>query len=72
VIEFEGSVLERTPNSAGRNPYLVIRVDKQLIPDHNDIDDWRIASFVRQLILIAGQSQDLQERQLMRTRALAK
>ncbi len=72
VIEFEGSVLERTANSAGRNPYLVIRVDEQLIRDHNDIDDWRIASFVRQLILIAGQSEDLQERQLMRTRALRK
>jgi pimeloyl-ACP methyl ester carboxylesterase len=69
VIEFEGSVLARTPNSAGRNPYLVIRVDEQLIRDHNDIDDWRIASFVRQLILIAGQSEDLGERRLMRTRA---
>ncbi len=70
VIEFEGSVLERTNNSAGRNPYLVIRVDKRLIPDHNDIDDPRIASFIRQLILIAGQSKNLQERQLMRTRGL--
>jgi len=43
VIEFEGSVLERTPNSAGRNPYLVISV-----------------------------SEDLQERQMLRTRALSK
>jgi hypothetical protein len=72
VIEFEGSVLERTTNSAGRNPYLVIRVDKRLIPDHNDIDDPRIASFIRQLILIAGQSENLEERQLLRTRALTK
>ena len=72
VIEFEGSVLERTANSAGRNPYLVIRVDKQLIPDHNDIDDPRITSFIRQLILLAGQSENLEERQLLRTRALSK
>jgi hypothetical protein len=72
VVEFEGSVLERTANSAGRNPYLVVRVDEQLIRDHNDLDDPRIASFIRQLILIAGQSADLEERQQMRTRALAK
>jgi hypothetical protein len=72
VIEFEGSVLERTANSAGRNPYLVVSVGEQLMRDHNDIDDPRIASFIRQLILIAGQSADLEERQLMRTRALAK
>lgn len=71
VIEFEGSVLERTPNSAGRNPYLVIRVNEQLIRNHNDIGDPRIASFIRQLILIAGQSEDLQERQMLRTRALS-
>jgi hypothetical protein len=72
VIELEGSVLERGTNSAGRNPYLVIRVDKRLIRDHNDIDDPRIASFIRQLILLAGQSEDLQQRQLLRARALAK
>jgi hypothetical protein len=68
-IEFEGSVLERTSSSAGRNPYLVIRVNAELIRDHNDIGDPRIASFIRQLILIAGQSADLEERQLMRKRA---
>lgn len=72
VIEFEDSILERTDKSAGRNPYLVIRVDKRLIKDHNDIGDPRIASFVRQLILLAGQSADLQERQLLRSRALSK
>lgn len=71
MIEFEGSMLERTANSAGRNPYLVIRVDRQLISDHNDIDDERISSFIRQLILIAGQSEDLQKRRMMRARTLA-
>jgi hypothetical protein len=67
VIEFQGSVLERSANSAGRNPFLVIRVDGELIEDHNDLDDPRIASFVRQLILIAGQSDELKVRQQMRS-----
>jgi pimeloyl-ACP methyl ester carboxylesterase len=67
VIEFQGSVLERSANSAGRNPFLVIRVDGELIQDHNDLDDPRIASFVRQLILIAGQSDELKVRQKMRS-----
>jgi len=43
-----------------------------LIRHQNDIDDPRIASFIRQLILIAGQSEDLPQRQLLRSRALAK
>jgi len=51
-IPFFGSVLERTANSAGRNPYLVIQVDKALIPNHNDIYDPRITSFIRQLIFL--------------------
>jgi pimeloyl-ACP methyl ester carboxylesterase len=61
-IPFEGAVLERTESSAGRNPYLNIRVDGELIRDHNDIYDPRIASFIRQLILISSQSQDLERR----------
>jgi hypothetical protein len=66
VIDFGDSELERTANSAGRNPYLVIQVDKELIGDHNDIDDPRIANFVRQLILISSQSSDLEERKARR------
>ena len=69
-IDFTESVLERSSNSAGRNPYLVVQVDKELIPDHNTIDDPRIASFVRQLILVASQSSDPKERQLFRSRGL--
>jgi pimeloyl-ACP methyl ester carboxylesterase len=61
-IVFEGSVLERSETSAGRNPYLAIQVDEELIKDHNDISDPRIASFVRQLILISSQSSDLAQR----------
>jgi hypothetical protein len=71
VIEFEGSILERTKNSVSRNPYLVIRVDRQLINNHNHINDARVTSFIRQLILIAGQSEELQKRRTMRARTLA-
>ena len=60
IIEFDGSVLERTASSAGRNPYLVVSVDGKLIPDHNDITDPRIIEFVNQLILISSQSPEQQ------------
>lgn len=55
-IPFDGLVLERTPTSAGRNPYLVIQVDRRLIRDHNDISDPRIVDFVKQIILMATHS----------------
>lgn len=55
-ISLAGLTLERTATSAGRNPYLVVRVNKELIRDHNDIDDPRIVEFIRQLILISAQS----------------
>jgi hypothetical protein len=71
-IEFPSSALTRTQTSAGRNPYLNVRVDGELIKDHNDIDDPRIIEFVTQLILIAGQSEDPNERSLMRGRGLGK
>lgn len=70
VIEFRGARLKRTQNSAGRNPYLIIRVDEALIHDHNHIDDPRITEFIRQLILLAGQSPDPKKRELTRSRAL--
>lgn len=71
-IEFPSSVLTRTTTSAGRNPYLNVRVDGELIKDHNDIDDPRIIEFVTQLILISGQSDDPAQRSLMRSRGLGK
>ena len=71
-IKFEGSTLERTMNSAGRNPYLNIRVDKNLIPDHNSIYDPRIESFVRQLILISSQSPQLENRKKTRSKVSTK
>lgn len=71
-IEFPRSELIRTQTSAGRNPYLNVRVDGELIKDHNDIDDPRVIEFVTQLILISSQSEDPAERSLMRTRGLRK
>jgi hypothetical protein len=65
-IQFSGSLLNRTENTAGRNPYLNIRVDKELIKDHNDIDDPRVESFIRQLILISSQSKALDTRKKTR------
>lgn len=56
TIALDGLVLERTPTSAGRNPYLVIDVDPRLIRDHNDISDPRLVDFVRQLILLSTHS----------------
>jgi hypothetical protein len=62
VITFPGSVLTRTMNSVGRNPYLVVNVDKNLIANHSDI--WREGTreFITNLILIASQSNNLDER----------
>jgi pimeloyl-ACP methyl ester carboxylesterase len=62
TIVFPGSSLTRTANSAGRDPYLVIKVDKRLIADHNDI--WRpgIRDFITHLILISSQSENFNER----------
>ncbi len=53
-IEFYKSVLERTTDSAGRNPYLLIRVNRELIHDHNHITDPRVIEFIKQLILISS------------------
>lgn len=52
-IYFPGSVLKHQANSAGRNPYLVVQVSRELIPDHNQIDDPRILEFIRQLLLLS-------------------
>ncbi|MCU7797375.1 MAG: esterase [Candidatus Thiodiazotropha sp. (ex Myrtea spinifera)] len=65
-INFDGSVLERSLDSVGKNPYLVIQVDEALIGGHNEIDDPRIASFVRQLILLSSQQADPDVRRQLR------
>ncbi|WP_045856492.1 alpha/beta fold hydrolase [Teredinibacter purpureus] len=71
VIPFKGSTLTRTEDSAGRNPYLNIRVDEHLIPNHNDIYDPRIESFIQQLIMISSQRGPLDERRSLRPDAPA-
>jgi len=50
---FEGSRLESLKRSTALNPYLNIRVDKQLIGDHNDIWQPEIIAFLRDLIAIS-------------------
>ncbi len=54
TITFGEVVLERTKNSAGRNPYLVAYVDGNLIQGHNDIDDPRVIEFIKQLIMVSS------------------
>ena len=70
VIGFVGSQLTRTTDSAGRNPYLFIRVDQEIMRDHNDIDDPRLIAFVRQLIQLTSQDPDPKVRAVMRSRAM--
>jgi hypothetical protein len=63
AIPFGAVTLTRSATSAGRNPYVVAYVDRELIRDHNDIDDPRVIQFIEQLILISTQSSE----QLRRT-----
>ena len=56
TISFGDSELERTKRSAGRNPYLVVGVDKEIIESHSDISDPRMIEFIKQLILISSQN----------------
>lgn len=70
TINFFGSTLERTKNSAGRNPYMVVQVDKHLIRDHSDIDDPRVIAFIRQIILLASQGEELKAQQTELKKAL--
>ena len=53
-IAFDGSVLTRTPDSAGQNPYLVVNVEEKLIPNHNDISSPEIIEFIKQMIVISS------------------
>ncbi|MDX2464258.1 MAG: lipase [Porticoccus sp.] len=52
-VLFEGSRLESFKRSTSLNPYLNIKVDKELSNDHNDIWRPQIVAFVRDLILIS-------------------
>jgi hypothetical protein len=72
VMSFPGSVLTRGNDTAGRNPYLIVQVDKALIRDHNDLSDPRVATFITQLILISSQSKNAGERAESRSRGFLK
>ncbi|CAK0778863.1 Esterase [Gammaproteobacteria bacterium] len=61
-IEFDGSVLERTNHSAGRNPYLVVQVNRDLIKNHGDISDKRIQEFVKELVMVSCQTPKMIEK----------
>lgn len=62
TISFAGLELQRSTNSAGRNPYLVVSVDGELIKNHNDIDDERIIEFIKQMILISSLTDEQRQR----------
>lgn len=70
-IRFPGSVLTRRDTTAERNPYLVIRVDDEIIPDHGHIDDLRVLMFLQQLILLSAQDKAPEARAETRTRGAA-
>ncbi len=65
-IAFPGTRLERRESTSPRNPYLVVGVSGEIIPNHNDIDDPRVVMFLSQLILLSSQDQDLELRTKMR------
>lgn len=72
VIHFPGSALTRGNNTTGRNPYLVIHVDKELLQGHNDLSDPRIEAFITQLILVASQSPSAETRAKERSMGIQK
>ena len=52
-LDFVGSRLESLQRTTALNPYLNIRVDEELIGDHNDIWQQKIILFLRDLIAIS-------------------
>jgi hypothetical protein len=52
-MNFNGSKLVSLNKSHWYNPYLNISVDKELIPDHNDIWEPSVVSFLRDMIFIS-------------------
>jgi hypothetical protein len=53
-IQLGPLTLKRFDNSVGRNPYLNVRVSKDLIPNHNDITNPDLVKFIGQVILISS------------------
>lgn len=53
AVDFVGSQLESLNRTTPLNPYLNVKVDKELINDHNDIWRPQIVAFIRDLIVIS-------------------
>jgi hypothetical protein len=53
AVDFDGSQLESLKRTNPLNPYLNIKVDKELINDHNDIWREQMVAFIRDLIVIS-------------------
>jgi hypothetical protein len=53
AVDFDGSQLKSLKRTNPLNPYLNIKVDKELINDHNDIWRPQIVAFIRDLIVIS-------------------
>jgi pimeloyl-ACP methyl ester carboxylesterase len=68
-IQFPGSVLVRDQRTPSRDPYLIVKVDKALIPDHTDIWDSRVQEFLADIILISSQNSNPEQRKEERDRA---
>ncbi|CAK0774642.1 Esterase [Gammaproteobacteria bacterium] len=69
-IEFNGTRLQRAEQSAGRNPYLVIQVNRELLKDHGDLSDRRNLDFVNELMLISCQTPKMIEKTRSETQSL--
>lgn len=54
-IEFNHSILHHNNKSVGHNPYLIIKVDKRIIPNHSDIFSNEVGDFIRNFILLSVQ-----------------
>jgi hypothetical protein len=46
-------ILKNTNQYSPKTPYLVIHVDKEIIPDHNKIYANQILNFMRRLVVIS-------------------
>ncbi len=54
-IEFKHSILHRNKESVPHNPYLIIQVDKKIIPNHSDVLNDAVEDFLVNFILLSMQ-----------------
>ncbi|TFH89493.1 hypothetical protein [Vibrio ouci] len=53
VIQFSSADLKRRPGLKARVPYLVVKVDQRLIPDHNDFSGQAFQSFLQDFVTMS-------------------